>query len=109
MIINYCPEGKAMSDFEDIERFIIESYLNNQEISTSSQSVVEMGRILYMEGKIDSLQAKFNGQTIGIRDDGMFECWPYGFCDLAEMNAQRLILLMANRYEKEKSQRKEES
>jgi len=98
MIIDYCKEGMAVSDFEDIEGFVMSHYLNKNKISTSSQSVVEVARILFLEGKIDSLQVQFKGQLIGLKPDGMFETWPEGFCDLAEMLAQRLIKLQAKMY-----------
>ena len=97
MIVNYCAEGIAVSDFEDIEKMI----LKNCNIVTSSQSIVEMARILFLEGKIDSLQVQFNGVNISIKENGMFEYWPEGFCDLSEKLAQRLLKIMAQKYEEQ--------
>jgi hypothetical protein len=94
MIVNYYPEGIAVSDFEDIEKLIMEHYWSNHNVNTSSQLVVEMARILFLEGKIDSLQIQFNGQVIKIKDNGMFESWPEGFCDLNEKLARRLLKIL---------------
>jgi len=99
MIVNYCPEGIAISDFADIEKTIMECHFVNQTINTSSESVVEMARILFLEGKIDSLQVQFKGQDIKLKPDGMFESYPEGFCQLAENLARRFLSIMAKKYE----------
>jgi hypothetical protein len=101
MIVNYCSEGPSISDFEDIEKFVIERYLNNQDIKTSSESVVVMAQILYMEGKIDVLHAHLNGMPIKMNGEGMFQYWPEGFCDLWEILTKRLICAIDDYYRKE--------
>jgi hypothetical protein len=100
MIINYCKEGISVSDFEDIEGLIIRGHLRNETINVSNQSVVDMARVLFVEGKITDLKIQFNGENIGITEDGMFEKWPKGFCDLCEKLAQRLLRWQADRYRK---------
>lgn len=101
MIVEYCPKGDPVSDFEVNE--YVELAIENEHLfpmcKVSTSNAIDTFRLYYMKGKIAELSFEYQGQEIAVDHNGRLAEWPKGFCDLQMI---QLSQLARNQVEKDR-------
>ena len=104
VIIEYCKTGEAISDFKC--KSFVEKIRDYSIISTvdkvfpiSTENVIPFIRSAILRGEInkDKIKFLFEGETLTLDDNAMFDKNLEGFCDIIEQAYDEII---SNRWKK---------
>lgn len=92
-VIEYTPEGVAVSDFDSdaVAKEVADSELELFRYSTSN--VIMSLRVLVAREEIphDSISFLFRGETLTIDKNACMSRWPYGFIDQIERQCCEIL------------------